>query len=111
LRVKKANQAFYELFQISPQETENRFIGEIDNKQWDIPGLIGLLKQILSGNTRIDNFQIEHEFPRIGYRVLLLNASQVYLTKNSHKTILVAIEDVTVRKLAEKERARLLALE
>ena len=47
LRVKHANEPFYESFQVSPAETEGRPIYELDNRQWDIPKLRTLLEEIL----------------------------------------------------------------
>ena len=39
LRVQSANRAFYETFDVSPEETENQLIYELGNGQWDIPAL------------------------------------------------------------------------
>ena len=39
LRVRSANRAFYQTFQVSSEETENRLIYELGNGQWDIPAL------------------------------------------------------------------------
>jgi PAS domain-containing protein len=37
LRVRSGNRAFYQTFQVSLEETENRLIYELGNGQWDIP--------------------------------------------------------------------------
>ena len=39
LRVKSANQSFYQNFQVTPGETENQFLYELGGRQWDIPRL------------------------------------------------------------------------
>src|SRR3979411_1299600 len=39
LRVRSANRAFYQTFQVSPEETENRLIYELGNGQWGITDL------------------------------------------------------------------------
>ena len=39
LRVMWANQSFYKTFQVGPRETEGRFIFDLGNRQWNLPGL------------------------------------------------------------------------
>jgi hypothetical protein len=47
LRVVCANPTFYENFRVSPEQTENVFLYELGNGQWDIPILKSLLEEIL----------------------------------------------------------------
>ncbi len=96
LKVKKANQAFYRTFNVSQEETENRFIYDLGNRQWDIPRLRELLEEIIPLTTVIEDFEVEHEFPVIGKKKMLLNAHRIY-RKDSTEMILLAIEDVTER--------------
>ncbi|HEX8947481.1 MAG TPA: PAS domain-containing protein, partial [Dissulfurispiraceae bacterium] len=91
LRVISANKAFYDTFKVAPQETEGMLIYELGNRQWDIPELRKLLEDILPRSARFENFEMEHDFPSIGYRKMLLNAHRIEMTNN----ILLAIEDVT----------------
>jgi two-component system CheB/CheR fusion protein len=74
LRVVKANEAFYEKFHVPPQQTEGVFIYEMGNGQWDIPALRCLLEEVLPQKTTIKDFAVEHDFPTIGHRKMLLNA-------------------------------------
>ncbi|MBL8014122.1 MAG: PAS domain-containing sensor histidine kinase, partial [Candidatus Omnitrophica bacterium] len=66
LKVALASRAFYQTFQEESKETEGRFIYDLGNRQWDIPKLQQLLEEILPKTTSFDNFEIEHDFPRIG---------------------------------------------
>jgi len=101
LRVRSANRAFYETFQVSTEETEGCLVYELGNGQWDIPALRTLLEQIVPRFTAFEDFEIEHTFPAIGRRVMLLNARK--LRGGRHGGLLVlAIEDVTERKRAEE---------
>ena len=50
-RVVSANRSFYATFQVTPDETENKPIYELGDKQWDIPTL-HLLQQIISTTRR-----------------------------------------------------------
>jgi signal transduction histidine kinase/CheY-like chemotaxis protein len=105
LRVRSANRAFYQTFQVSPAETEGRLIYELGNGQWDIPDLRTLLEDIVPRSSAFNDFELEHDFPAIGRRVMLLNARK--LQAGDHGELLVlAMEDVTERRAAEEEAAR-----
>lgn len=102
LRVRSANRAFYQTFQVSAAETEGRLIYELGNGQWDIPDLRTLLEDIVPKSSVFDDFELEHTFPAIGHRFMLLNARK--LQAGQHGELLVlAMEDVTARKKAEED--------
>jgi two-component system, chemotaxis family, CheB/CheR fusion protein len=103
LRVEVANPAFYRTFRVSAQETERKLIYELGNGQWNIPQFRGPLDQITAGNTRIDDFEVRHDFPSIGSRTMLLNARRIEPMAGK-QMILLSIEDTT------EERGRLDAL-
>jgi PAS domain S-box-containing protein len=110
LRVRSANRAFYQTFHVSPGETEGRLIYELGNGQWDIPDLRRLLEEIVPKSSVFDDFELEHTFPIIGRRVMLLNARK--LQAGHHGELLVlAMEDVTARKMAEEELLKAGALQ
>jgi PAS domain-containing protein len=101
LRVQSANRAFYQTFHVSPVETEGHLIYELGNGQWDIPALRTLLEDIVPTSSVFDDFELEHTFPAIGRRVMLLNARK--LEAGQHGELLVlAMEDVTARRRAEE---------
>ena len=94
LCVHSANRAFYQMFQVSPDETVDRLIYELGNGQWDISALRTLLEDIIPTHSVFNGFELEHTFPVIGRRVMLLNARK--LRAGDHSELLVlAIEDVT----------------
>ena len=102
LRVRSANRAFYQTFHVSPAETEGRLIYELGNGQWDIPDLRTLLEDIVPKSSVFDDFELEHTFPAIGRRVMLLNARK--LQAGHHGELLVlAMEDVTQRRRSEAD--------
>src|SRR3954449_3869830 len=101
LRVRSANRAFYQTFHVSPGETEGHLIYELGNGQWDIPDLRTLLEDIVPKSSVFDDFELDHTFPAIGRRVMLLNARK--LQAGHHGELLVlAMGDVTERKQAEE---------
>ena len=104
LRVHSANRAFYQTFHVTSEETETQLIYELGNGQWDIPDLRTLLEDIVPMSSVFNDFELEHDFPAIGRRVMLLNARK--LRPGSHSELLVlAMEDVTERRRAEAEVA------
>jgi len=105
LRVQSGNRAFYHTFKVSKEETENRLIYELGNGQWDIPALRTLLEDIVPKSSVFSDFELEHDFPALGRRVMLLNARR--LQAGHHGELLVlAMEDVTERRRAEEEVAK-----
>ena len=106
LRVTTASRSFCQTFRVSREETEGQFLYDLGNGQWNIPALRELLEKILPQNTRVDDFEVEHEFEDIGQRFMLLNARRIYGEGNKTEVILLAIEDVTERKQGEEELRR-----
>jgi two-component system CheB/CheR fusion protein len=99
LRVLVASPIFYNSFRVSPEETVNRPIFELGNRQWNIPALRTLLEKIVQQKTRVDDFEVTHNFEHIGERIVMLNARRLN-TKQS--LIFLTIEDVTERRTAKE---------
>lgn len=97
LRVMSANESFYRTFQVDPKETEGKVVYELGNGQWDIPVLRKLLEDILPKNTFFKGFEVAHEFPSIGRKVMILNARQIHFKEETafQPIMLLAMEDVT----------------
>ena len=101
LKVKSANQSFYATFRVKAGETLNNFLYDLGSGEWDIPPLRTLLEDVLNGDRTIEEYEVEHDFPVIGHKVMLLNARQVPSRDSTQPLILLAIEDVTERRRAE----------
>jgi two-component sensor histidine kinase/PAS domain-containing protein len=100
LRVQAANRAFYGTFKVDPGETEGRMIYDLGNRQWDIAELRRLLTYVLADDEFFEDFEVDHAFETIGRRIMLLNARRV----DHLQLVLLAIKDITERRLAEQER-------
>ena len=98
LRVIKASRSFYNLFRVTPEETIGVLIYELGNGQWNIPKLRELLETILPEKASFDDFEVDHNFPTIGKRVMLLNARPIERALGKVKIILIAFEDITNRR-------------
>jgi two-component sensor histidine kinase len=108
MRVLAASRSFYLTFKVAQDETEDRLLYELGDGQWDVRGLRVLLESIVPEQGVMDDFEVEHLFPKIGRRTMLLNARKVFYEGNSHTTMLLGIEDVTARRALEREREDLL---
>ena len=95
LNVQAANQAFYETFHVSPEDTLNRRIYRLGNGQWDIPKLRTLLEQILPEKSTFKNFKVEHNFPEIGHKTMLIEARRLPAQGEKVHLVLLAIDDIT----------------
>ena len=97
LRINTANEAFYQAFGLTRTDAEGRSIFEINAGAWSAPKLRGLLEDILPRNSFFDDFEVIHEFPGIGRRMLLLSARPLDYEDGQPQLILLSIEDVTER--------------
>jgi hypothetical protein len=66
------------------------------------------LEKIVPEQGVMEGYEVEHEFPGLGHRTMLLNARQVFYEGGSHTTILLGIEDVTAQRVLEREKDELL---
>jgi diguanylate cyclase (GGDEF)-like protein len=107
LRILSANQCFYSSFQVLPENTVGNFICDLGAKQWDIPKLRLLLEDVLPKASVFNGYEVEHEFPGIGRRTMLLNAREIFRQDVGSKIILLALEDITERKAAQEQVERL----
>lgn len=99
-KVLAANEAFYKLFQVEQKDTEGKIIYKLGNGQWDIPALRKLLEDILPKNTFFKGFEVEHNFPSIGNRTIILNARHIHSRDKTTSElfppiIMIAMEDVS----------------
>ncbi|MCE9612026.1 MAG: PAS domain-containing protein [Chthoniobacter sp.] len=93
LRVQVANAAFYTLFRVRPEDTEQRLIYMLGRTQWDIPQLRRLLEEILPQGAPVEGFVVDAEFPGVGWKKLVLNACRLVGGSTDEPRILLAIEE------------------
>lgn len=98
LKVISANNAFYGKFETSSHKTEGVHLFALGNGQWDIPRLRELLEEIIPRKSIFNDFVVEHDFPNLGHRRMVLNARLIKQQSGQPSLILLAIEDVTDRK-------------
>ncbi|MDO8432481.1 MAG: histidine kinase dimerization/phosphoacceptor domain -containing protein [Candidatus Binatus sp.] len=108
LRVVTASRSFYRSFGVKPQNTVGQMFYDLGGGQWNIPALRKLLENVIPKRRAIEAYEVEHEFPHIGRRMMLLNARQVFDEEHPDSALLLAIEDITERHAAEREKDELL---
>ena len=107
-RVLAASRSFYKTFKVEAEQTRGCLLYALGDGQWDIPALRVLLETIIPEKTSMDGFEVEHDFPDLGQRTMLLNARKVLYDNSSNSTILLAFTDVTTRRAIEREKEQLL---
>lgn len=108
LRVLAASRAFYEIFRVDPRHTMGCRLYDLGDGQWNIPALRLLLETIIPEKAAMDGFEVEHDFPGVGRRTMLLNARKVIYETSADSTILLAFTDITARRVVERDLADLL---
>jgi two-component sensor histidine kinase len=108
LRVIAASRSFYSAFEVSPEETQGKLLYALGDGQWDIPKLRLLLEKIIPEHGLITDYEVGHEFPHLGTRIMRLNARQAFYDGGAGTTILLGIEDVTERLTLERQKDELL---
>jgi two-component sensor histidine kinase len=108
LRIVAANRSFYLKFKVDPRDAKGKLLYELGTGEWNIPRLRSLLEEILPEGGAIEDYEVEHEFTDLGVRTLCLNAHKLLYEAGSHTNILLGIEDITGRRVAQRERDKLL---
>jgi len=108
LRVLAVSRAFYEIFRVDADQTMGCLLYDLGDGQWNIPALRELLETVIPEHTAMDGFEVDHDFPGVGRRTMLLNARMVIYDNSPNTTILLAFTDVTARRVIEREKDELL---
>lgn len=108
LCVQNASRAFFEVFKVDRDETIGKPIYELGDGQWNIAELRTLLMQVIPKSTALIDYRVEHDFPHLGRKVMLLTARMLHHPDNSSHTMLLSIVDVTERDHREAEKDMLL---
>jgi chemotaxis protein methyltransferase CheR len=108
LRIVAGSRAFFQTFHLVDQDVRGRMIYEIDEGQWNIPELRTILEKIAKDHATVDGYEVNRDFPRVGRRIMLLNARKVFYKEGAHTTTLLAFEDITDRRAVEEQVQELL---
>jgi PAS domain S-box-containing protein len=101
LRVQTANRAFFTMFGVSREVSENVPLCDLGHEDWKTPALWPLLRASLSDKVEFQTLEVERHFPSIGRRTLLVDARP--LSRAGDALILLVLRDITERKQAEEK--------
>ena len=93
LEVVSANKSFYKTFKLKKSLTEGEKLYTIGDESWNIPSLRNLLEDVLQNKAEMDDYEFEHNFPKIGHKKMLLNARRIYRGDIGTELILLAMEE------------------
>ena len=110
LTVVSANRKFLSLFAVSADEVVGRRIYDLGDGQWAAAGLRQLLEDILPEQRNVEAFEVDHEFPRVGRRIVNLNARKVFREGNHVEHLLMTFYDVTDARVEQVKAARSAAI-
>ncbi len=103
-----ANQSFYRAFQLTEEETLGQVFFELNERQWDIPVLRQLLAEVLPIKRRVEAFELQHVFPGIGSRTVLIGACLIDGKSDRPGLTLLTFLNITERKRLEAEQVRMI---
>jgi len=103
LCVEAVSRSFYEAFEVTEDETIGRRIFELGNGQWDIPELRRLLEGVAAKSTAVVDYEVEHDFPGIGQRTMLVSAHRLFQPDRSSRSMLLSIVDASKSRQREAE--------
>ncbi len=105
LKVKTASRSYYELFMEAPVELEGRSIYEIGEGRWNVAALREHLAALAARETPFSGWEADFEVPKLGRRTLMISGRVVPHAPGDETRIVVAVEDVSLRKQAAEAEA------
>jgi len=109
-KVLSANNHFLNSFKVTSADTVGKILFELGNNQWNIGPLKELLMKILPTNNPVVDYEVEHDFPYIGKKVMLVNAYRIEFEGQYKDRILIAIEDITEKKEIDRRKDDFLSI-
>lgn len=103
------NIAFFEAFHVTKDDTLGQCLFDLGDGQWDIPALRELLVKVVPQSTAIIGYEVQHEFPGLGLRTMLVSARRMVHPENTSTNMLLVFEDVTESRRTEAAKDILLA--
>lgn len=102
LRIRHANKGFYNTFRVAPGKTEDCYLYEVMNREWDIPELKKQMHLLQSKNIPFTHLEVTRDFSLVGRKTMWLNANKFPMKEGNGSMILLAIQDITEQKLLEE---------
>ena len=95
LCVVTANPAFLHAFHVERDETIGEPLVNLGSGQWNFPGLLDLLHEVIPRSAAVIGYEVTHDFPGVGRRTMLVTARRLSHPDNNSLYMLVVFDDVT----------------
>jgi two-component system, chemotaxis family, CheB/CheR fusion protein len=98
LRIRSVNETFCRVFDMDRRQAIGRPLPELAQGRWDIPYLRTMLDRLTSEKSPpVEAFEVDHDFPGVGRKRLLINARRGPASVDSGRPfILMAIEEKAI---------------
>lgn len=106
LRIVAASGSFFKKFALTHDETYGTMFYDLGNGEWNIPALRTLLEQVIPAHTTVEDYEVVHEFLRLGTRSMLVNAREISF-ESGKKMMLLSIADVTEQRVIDERLKKL----
>lgn len=103
------SRSFFGTFKVDRYGTIGKPVYDLGNGHWDIPELRRLLMDVIPNSAAVVDYRVEHDFPGLGRRTMLLTARTLFHPDNALHSLLLAIHDVTDRSRRDATREMQLA--
>jgi two-component sensor histidine kinase len=97
LVVKSASRSFLETFNVDRYETIGQPFHKLGNGQWNIPELHWLLQEVIPKTKAVIDYKVEHDFPGLGRRTMLVTARTLHHPDHPSRSLLLSLVDATDR--------------
>ena len=92
------NPAFCQTFKTERDDTIGRSLFDLGRGQWNVPELKRLLADVLPKAAAVLGYEVRHDFPSLGERVMLITARRISRPGHNATSIMVQFEDATDRR-------------
>ena len=99
MRIASANHAFCRAFELAPILVEGVGLLQLDGGTWNVPALREAVERVVTTRSLVRDVALEIVLPRAGHRMLSLSGSHV--SGEGGGLVVLAIEDVTARRMLE----------
>jgi len=100
-RIQSGNRAFYTMFGVSRDDTQESSLYELGNGAFDHAPLRRQIRKMLAGSHVFQPIEVDHVVTAQGERTLILDSSPLSFPGHSERRVLVTFQDITARKQAE----------
>ncbi|HVX13730.1 MAG TPA: CheR family methyltransferase [Pirellulales bacterium] len=92
--VQMINDAFCRMFAVDPHKATGKPLFDVADGAWKVPPVRSLLESALKSDTLPEDVELEHEFPGVGRKRLILSARRVESRDGHPPLALLAIREV-----------------